>query len=198
MTTTELYGGAITAAIPAGFVDASMFREIPDTQEVYVSQTVDDSILVDLMEAVEGSSGEEILNVHLKEIAEINNVANHEYSRVFSKEVPVTKIGRDTVGYMTISIEPARKWGREAQLENITENLPAPLLAMVLAVVRLERVSTDLLVTFNTPIVSKADYERLLSGGAENLPERVQSGLKSVEQFLNTVEIKDWSLFGEH
>jgi hypothetical protein len=198
MATTELYGGAITAAIPAGFVDASMFREIPDTQEVYVSQTVDDSILVDLMEAVEGSSGEEILNVHLKEIAEINNVASHEYSRVFSKEVPVTKIGRDIVGYVTISIEPARKWGREAQLENSTDNLASPLLAMVLAVVRLDRVNTDLLVTFNTPIVSKADYNRLVSGSAENLPERVQNGLKFIEQFLKTVEVKDWSLFGGH
>ena len=198
MATTELYGGAITAAIPAGFVDASMFREIPDTQEVYVSQTVDDSILVDLMEAVEGSSGDEILNIHLKEIAEINNVTNYEYSRIFSKEVPVAKIGQDTVGYVTISIEPARKWGREAQLENSADNLPAPLLVIILAAVRLERVSTDLLVTFNTPIVSKADYDRLVSGSIEKFPERVQNGLAFVEQFLKTVEVKDWSLFGEH
>lgn len=196
MSTKELYGGAIVAAIPNGFVDASMFREIPDTQEVYVSQSVDDSLVIDLMEAVQGSNIDDIVNIHLNEIAEINNVANHEYSRIFSKEVPVSKLEQGTVGYVTISIEPARKWGREAQLQKTAENLDAPLLAMVLGLVQLERAKTDLLVTFNIPIVSKADYERLMSGDAENLPERVQNGLKSVEQFLETLEVKDWKLFG--
>lgn len=197
MSTKELYGGAIVAAIPTGFIDASMFREIPDTQEVYVSQSVDDSLVVDLMEAVQGSNSDDIVNIHLNEIAEINSVANHEYSRIFSKEVPVSKLEQGTVGYVTISIEPARKWGREAQLQKTAENLDAPLLAMVLGLVRLERVKTDLLVTFNIPIVSKADYERLVSGDAGHLPVRVQNGLKSVEQFLETLEVKDWKLFGE-
>ena len=34
---TPLYGGAVTTVLPAGFLDASLFRSVPDTQEVYVN-----------------------------------------------------------------------------------------------------------------------------------------------------------------
>ena len=31
---TDLYGGALTAALPAGWIDASDLRPVPDNQEV--------------------------------------------------------------------------------------------------------------------------------------------------------------------
>ena len=34
MTSTDLYGGALTAALPAGWIDASDLRPVPDNQEV--------------------------------------------------------------------------------------------------------------------------------------------------------------------
>lgn len=196
----QLYGGAITANLPEGFVDASMFREIPDTQEVYVSQSVDDSVVIDLMESVE-ETGDAAVDVHLKEIAEMNGAADaNEYSRLHSEQItlsqlPQTPSAAPVTCLITIAIEPARKWGRSAQLEG-DQSLESPLLAMVLSVTRLENVSTDLVVTYNVPITSRDDYSKLLTGVPESLPERVQAGLTSVKAIMLSLQVKDWSLFG--
>lgn len=214
---TNLYGGAITADFPIGFIDASQFREIPDTQEVYVSETVDDSLVIDLMEAVE-EIGDEAVNTHLKEIAEMNNAGIHEYARLYTAEHKVTTLSEmshtpaaPSSAVITVAIEPARKWGRSSQLhsdesekdekdafekDNNNGLLESPLLALVLAVVRLHKVSTDLVVTYNVPITQRKDLEGLRSGQPEQMPERVQAGLESVRKILESLEVHDWQLFG--
>ena len=60
----SLWGGAITTEIPEGLLDASDFRQVPDTQEVFVPGAeaddtsltgvrVNDSIIFDLIERAE-------------------------------------------------------------------------------------------------------------------------------------------------
>ncbi|GAA5929497.1 hypothetical protein JCM3775_002357 [Rhodotorula graminis] len=58
MATRELYGGAITASIPASFLDASDLRQVPDTQEVFLAPDSDLSLIVEVLELVkdEGSA----------------------------------------------------------------------------------------------------------------------------------------------
>jgi hypothetical protein len=76
-TVVELFGGAIESSIPLGFKDASLFREIPDNQEVFVGdeELVDYSIVFDIMEMVNSNTEEEAAQVHLEEITVLNGVA---------------------------------------------------------------------------------------------------------------------------
>jgi len=67
---TDLFGGAITAHIPASFEDASNHRPVPDTQEVFVSRTYDTdiSIIFDILQRVPGSD-EDAIAVHWDDVA---------------------------------------------------------------------------------------------------------------------------------
>lgn len=190
----------MTALFPKDFIDASQFREIPDTQEVYVSQTVDDSLVVDLMEAVE-KVGDGAVDEHLQEIAEMNNAGANEYARLYTEKVAIRDIvPQELTGYITIAIEPARKWGRSAQLDQSEKladlALESPLLVTVLAVLRLEKVTTDVVVTYNTPITLRREYEEVQTGDPTRMPDRVKKGLDTVRQLVQSLKVNDWTLFG--
>lgn len=60
----------MTVQIPQNFQDASAYRPVPDTQEVFVSMTYDTdiSIVFDILCRVEGSD-EEAVNVHWEDVA---------------------------------------------------------------------------------------------------------------------------------
>lgn len=196
--TIGLYGGAVTASFPAGFIDASQFREVPDTQEVYVSQEVDDSVVVDLLEAVP-ETGDGAVAVHLQEIADINS-AGKEFERVYSESVDVPS--HKTSGTLTVAVEPARKWGRETALSSeegssdANDLLAEPMLVLVMAVIRLESVQTDVVVTFNTPVTQRSDLDKVKAGQPEDMPARVRFGVAAVRQLADTFTVQDWSLFG--
>lgn len=46
----ELFGGALSIKVPKDFKDVSVFRQVPDHQEVFVSNDSDDSLIVELLE----------------------------------------------------------------------------------------------------------------------------------------------------
>lgn len=46
----ELFGGALSIKVPKDFKDVSAFRQVPDHQEVFVSNDSDDSLIVELLE----------------------------------------------------------------------------------------------------------------------------------------------------
>ena len=52
MSLAQLFGGAITCAIPGEFDDISSVRQVPDNQEVYVHRSGDVSIIVEILEMV--------------------------------------------------------------------------------------------------------------------------------------------------
>ena len=45
-----LFGGAFACNVPPYFKDASEIRDIPDNQEVFVHESEDDSLMVDILE----------------------------------------------------------------------------------------------------------------------------------------------------
>jgi hypothetical protein len=76
--TVPLYGGAITATLPAALADASTLRPVPDTQEVWVS-TIEDSnlsVIIDLLECVPGSTLHEVLTAHMDEVMRLSGASN--------------------------------------------------------------------------------------------------------------------------
>ena len=52
MSVRELFGGAITATLPNEIVDASELRQVPDTQEVFISKICDISYIFDITQSV--------------------------------------------------------------------------------------------------------------------------------------------------
>lgn len=75
--TTNLYGGALSSIVPAQFADASLFRQIPDNQEVFVDDATDDSMVFDILEKQDGDI-KQASRVHLEEISSLNNVSGYK------------------------------------------------------------------------------------------------------------------------
>ena len=46
----ELFGGGISVKVPKDFKDVSVFRQVPDHQEVFVSNESDDTLIIELLE----------------------------------------------------------------------------------------------------------------------------------------------------
>ncbi|CCH41013.1 Ran guanine nucleotide release factor [Wickerhamomyces ciferrii] len=200
--TKELYGGAITTQIPKGLIDASDLRQIPDTQEVFLNPSEntkdytilhkDDSIIVDLMERIEGEDLEAIKE-HFSEIAALNDSSNSW--KLFAVDQTSNKL--NTKAYIAIGLEPAMKWGRDE-----SKGLDyKPTLAVVLGIIRLDKVETDVLITQNVLISDKEelqDLEKLtdLSDEQNKAAKRISLADGIVKQAINTLEIKDWNLFG--
>ena len=50
-----LFGGAIIVKVPKDFKDVSQFRQVPDNQEVFVSSTSDETLIIELLETPENT-----------------------------------------------------------------------------------------------------------------------------------------------
>ncbi|KAJ9451525.1 putative ran guanine nucleotide release factor [Diplonema papillatum] len=66
-----MYGGAMEMSIPASFVDTSVFRQLPDHQEVWADMDTNRSIILEILEPVE-QSHEESARYHFNELAKAN------------------------------------------------------------------------------------------------------------------------------
>ncbi|SMN20665.1 similar to Saccharomyces cerevisiae YJR074W MOG1 Conserved nuclear protein that interacts with GTP-Gsp1p [Maudiozyma saulgeensis] len=186
---TELYGGAITTVIPGGFLDASLVREIPDTQEVFVNSrkpgedkdfndglAFNESIIVDLLQRVDAASDKDALDLHIKEIASLNQ----------SDELRIAKYESltDTI-QSCICVEDAYKWGKLTEKETV---------AVCTALIRLGNIETDVVLTINVPVTKDQpeEFEVLEKG---ELPDRVLAAYKLVKEMATQFKIIDDSLF---
>lgn len=178
----QLYGGAITTTIPVGLVDVSKFREIPDTQEVFISETQDDarldqSIIFDLLEEVIAPTNEEALSIHLSEISEISKPETTKISTVHNPHLNID-------AHLTAFIQaPPTK----DKYSTVT----------MVALIKLDRASTDVVITVNVPFQGELailQVEAALLNTTE-IPS-ITSGYKMLTTATESYNIKDWSLFG--
>lgn len=92
---TLLYGGAISVQLPAGLLDASNIRPVPDTQEVFVSATPDSlvtSVIVDLLECVDADTLDGIIEAQAAELGLIS--ASHTSTTpIVNTQEPLITIG---------------------------------------------------------------------------------------------------------
>jgi hypothetical protein len=56
----DLFGGCISIKVPIDFLDVSDFRQVPDHQEVFISQNSDANLIVELLETPSESSENEM------------------------------------------------------------------------------------------------------------------------------------------
>lgn len=187
VTVTPMYGGAITTVIPEGFIDASMLREVPDTQEVYVNSRkeeeefsdglgLNESIVVDLLQMVESPDIESAFKVHVNEIAALNG----------SKDWKLIKNDHPTSqSVSSIMVETALKWGKADQKETVVS---------CIGLIRLREFETDVVITVNVPVANSVEAEgSVLQNG--NCSPRIQAAYDLLGQMINEFKVIDKSLF---
>lgn len=179
----ELYGGAITTIIPEGFLDVSLLREVPDTQEVYVNSREDtevfndglgknESVIVDLLESVDADSDEEALRIHMAELSDLND--SEQWAKIKDTK-PIAN------SQCCLLVESAKKWGKSELNETV---------AICLALIRLDEFQTDVVITINIPL-EKENFTQASISAHHNITAAYQLLLEMVKQF----KIVDESLF---
>ncbi|OIW26774.1 Mog1p/PsbP-like protein [Coniochaeta ligniaria NRRL 30616] len=189
---TPLFGGALVCDLPDKFADVSKLREVPDNQEVWIDKDGFTSIIFDITERV-GPAGSGLesdgraLTVHLEDLvgSDIDTV------KVWNTtETQFTTLDEDLPAYTLIATQTPKSSSKESS--------SAPdFTALILTLLRLEKVSTDVLITINVPHI-KGEYDEdevdlALGKQGELIGDAVEYAAKIWESF----KIRDWNLFNE-
>ncbi|KAI4204642.1 MAG: hypothetical protein LQ350_000957 [Teloschistes chrysophthalmus] len=186
---TELFGGAITVSLPAGYTDVSNIREVPDHQEIYLDASGFSSIVIEIAERVtDPPTDDEALRFHFEDI-----VDEQDSSRVWRTDIaslPHLPPNTPILTLLATTTPPPTTNGN-------TRALTPTFVAILLTLIRLEPQSTDLIVTVNIPHIPGHQEP---TDGAVNFEEGklgslVQEGVKIRDEVWRTLEVKDWGLF---
>ena len=164
-----LYGGALRTVLPSGFMDPSLLRPVPDTQEVYVNARQEgedhgdglglhESITVDLLERIESSNDENALHEHVTEIFDLNGSSKCQIEQL-------NQINSSTYACIAHDVR----------------------LVLCVGLIRLPQYGTDVVITINVPGQEVRTEE--------DLPKEVQAANKVLTTILNHFEVVDGSLF---
>lgn len=175
----QLFGGAITAEIPAVFTDVSQLREVPDNQEVFAHADTDRSVIIELLELQKDIPAHVLpAQFHLDNLA--------EESGAVSIESHVARALPDNVSIANGTHRIA-KYKDAAGVANEVD--------VYVACVRLSNVSTDLLIVFNDPRHLHPDGSSARSGSTVQQPAHGAPRDQVLQKVLSSLKIKDWSLF---
>lgn len=173
----KLYGGAIEAAVPKEAINVSEFRQVPDTQEVFLLEQptrLDQSIVIDLLEAVEAPTLPEIVAVHLDDILE---------------KPPAFLAPLELVVLPTLDV-PMHSF-------LVVPELPSSL-SIILFIIQLHKCGTDVLCTMNVPSVETPMTQAHFNKASQDLlnGEGVLGTAYAIcRQTAASFNVKDWSLF---
>ncbi|KAF7563765.1 hypothetical protein G7046_g351 [Stylonectria norvegica] len=184
---TPLFGGAIVCDLPGKFADVSKLRQVPDNQEVWIDQDGFTSIIFDITERVGGAgSGPEIdgraMTTHLEDMV------GSDIDTVKIWNTAETEAG--TPAYTLISTQTPRVSQRD-------QTSAPDFTAIIMTILRLEKVNTDILITINVPHI-KGEYDEdevdLELGKQGKL---IGDAVEYSARIWATFKIKDWGLFGD-
>jgi len=189
-TSTPLFGGALIVDLPSNFADVSTIRQVPDHQEVYLDKDGYTSIIFDITErvGVPGSSPAidgTALTAHLEDIVD----SDDDVVKVWTTaKTDFSKLPADTPSYTLIATQtpPAKEGSKSPDFT-----------AIVLTLIRLEKESTDILITINVPHI-KGEYteeEVDMQMGKQGI--LIENSVEFASRVWETFKIKDWGLFKE-
>ena len=172
----EAFGGAIFVSAPGGWLDASDVRPVPDHQEVWLERAATArALIVELLElAADATDGDAAARLHFEELASANDA---EGSAVH-QNLALEPLGA------TPRLRPAPPAPPQV-LRGVQSLAEGARLHVWLAVVRLPRVGTDLVVSISRPVADAA---------AEGVAE--MEDLDLLRAVVASLEVRDWSLFG--
>ncbi|KAH9901178.1 Mog1p/PsbP-like protein [Cubamyces lactineus] len=138
----ELFGGAITATLPTTLIDASDFRQVPDTQEVYLSPATGISIIVEVLESVSAQDLREAAGQHFDALAHDNDAKSKTVNET-------TDVNNDSNG---ATPNPVILYG--TQLVQKFNSQTTDEVRILLALYRVPHKNVDLVMTMNVPMTS--------------------------------------------
>lgn len=180
LVTRELYGGAMAMDVPSDMIDASTFRQVPDTQEVFVSKdNTDFSVIVDLLECVPGTTLEEALDEHVQELTRLNGATATDTHVLFTKGVAPPPATAATVTPVLCGVrvfeQRVAKFGKKQDTARV---------AVAVALCRLPApANADILVTCNLGETG---------AGSDASPEALAA---TTEKMLHSLAVRNLSLF---
>ncbi|OSD02864.1 Mog1p/PsbP-like protein [Trametes coccinea BRFM310] len=138
----ELFGGAITATLPTTLLDASDFRQIPDTQEVYLSPTSGISIIVEVLQSVSASDLREAASQHFDALAHDNDAKSQVVNETV--DMPNDSNGSTPNPVVLYGTQTVQKFNSASADE----------VRILLALYRVPEKNVDLVMTMNVPMTS--------------------------------------------
>ncbi|GBG31605.1 Ran guanine nucleotide release factor [Hondaea fermentalgiana] len=193
----ELFGGAITASLPAAFADVSTVREVPDHQEVFADQNTDRSIIVEVLELTASESNETAGKYFFEDLAGANGseATVIEYSEV---GVPATSVPcLDKVADPAAASNVVIGTQVVAKFRESAKNT----IRVFLCNIRLPKYTTDILISLNAPVKVSAESSSAASlqaaGAALDADPSTQSeDLQIFRKFIQSFVIENVALFG--
>jgi len=189
-TSTPLFGGALIVDLPSNFADVSTIRQVPDHQEVYLDKDGYTSIIFDITERVglPGSSAAidgTALTSHLEDIVD----SDDDVVQVWTTANTVfSKLPEGTPCYTLIA----------SQTPPFKEGSKSPdFTAIVLTLIRLEKESTDILITINVPHIKGEYTEEEVDMQMGKQGVLIENAVEYASRVWESFKIKDWGLFSE-
>ncbi|TVY55018.1 putative ran guanine nucleotide release factor, partial [Lachnellula cervina] len=197
---TPLFGGALIVDLPSTFADVSTIRQVPDHQEVYLDKDGFTSIIFDITERV-GAAGSgpavdgAALTTHLEDIVDSDvdtvkvwNTSNTQFSKLpFVLSLP-------HLSY-PIRRHTSLHAHRDANAAGAPDSKSPDFTAIVLTLIRLERESTDILITINVPHIKGEYTEEEVDMQMGKQGKLIESSVEIAARIWETFKIKDWGLF---
>ncbi|KAI8137226.1 hypothetical protein BJV82DRAFT_583867 [Fennellomyces sp. T-0311] len=186
MESRALYGGAISCTVAKTFLDASQVRQIPDNQEVFVDTVTQQSLIIELLEPVEAQD-EAIARFHFEQLARDNDAVSAEIQNIQRAPAETTTPRLPPSTTIVHVLRGSQKVAKFDEAKKMAYNT----VEIMMAVVRLEQVSTDLVISINAPV--------LVAPGSSDQQEAgttILSVEEHMQQALHQLQVNDWSLFG--
>ncbi|GAA5824460.1 hypothetical protein JCM5353_000316 [Sporobolomyces roseus] len=185
MQARPLFGGAISCSLPSAFLDASDLRQVPDTQEVFLSPDSDLSLIVEVLELVkeEGAADslEAAMRFHFSSLAHDNTALSSSITSINLRTTSMTPASSSDpevqgptvlIGEQTVS-----KFNKPSE--------EADTVLIHLALWRIPDKNTDVTLCVNYPI-------KIGESGEQRDPEEAK---KVFEEAVRSFQIKDFNLF---
>ncbi|CAB4384803.1 unnamed protein product [Rhizophagus irregularis] len=182
----ELFGGSISMYIPPSFEDISNVRNVPDNQEVFADVNTDQSIIVEILEFVKQVANEDAAKYHFDSIASDNDAENfntiHQITQLTSQEIP--NLPSDTPMYFCTGQQSVAKF-------NEKDPSARNLVNIYMALFRFPNYDTDIVITYNIPILIGAASSSRQTAQEGN----IQVGFEEFKRMLATFKINNYDLF---
>eukprot|EP00287_Rhodomonas_sp_CCMP768_P010552 CAMPEP_0196721966 /NCGR_PEP_ID=MMETSP1091-20130531/4410_1 /TAXON_ID=302021 /ORGANISM="Rhodomonas sp., Strain CCMP768" /LENGTH=237 /DNA_ID=CAMNT_0042063557 /DNA_START=119 /DNA_END=832 /DNA_ORIENTATION=+ len=198
MRESQLFGGALSIALPPAFVDVSEFRQLSDTQECWADAATDQSIVIEILAHDDEVADSACAEFYWGDILQCNDAEGSGDNMI---TVPTREISPEVAELLTDAPESTTNvaapscWSligvqQVAKFKDTDKNT----VCVHVAVIRLPCVDSDIVVHFNQPLeISEGSSSALL---ANALPAgTVEQGNDLFFAMLTSLKVRDWGLF---
>lgn len=206
----DLFGGAIAALLPDGWLDASDARPVPDHQEVWLEPDgAERSVIIEILERPDCADAESGA-LHFQEVAN----GNEAVAATVLSSAPVAAGTlheglRACPAYLVRGVQELPRDGKSGG-----QRLPTGTTAKLhvrMVVLRLAAQTTDILVTVNRQVATSAAADGVAppsssaepaaasaaSEGGDGVSENdVLADAELLDSIVGSLEVRDWGLFG--